>query len=233
MKSRNLLLCAAATATVFLASSAQARFLQADPAGYADDMNMYTYVQDDPTDKMDPDGRTVVLATPQEREICNKTVGYMSKSSTFTKEFRQLQASQKTYEVKVDRNTNDTHYDDKNRTITYNPTDALRLPNRSLQSPAMGFGHEVDHANRDDENHEQFKKDTAAPTEGETKFINGVETAIVNFSDSPDELKAMSVEGKMARELGEPQRSNHSEGMHEKVDDPTKHCTGTSTNHCY
>lgn len=47
-----------AVATPLLVSvPSQARFLQTDPVGYADDLDMYTYVQDDPTDKTDPTGR--------------------------------------------------------------------------------------------------------------------------------------------------------------------------------
>jgi hypothetical protein len=46
-----------AAATLLLAASpSQARFLQTDPVGYTDDQDMYTYVQDDPTDKVDPNG---------------------------------------------------------------------------------------------------------------------------------------------------------------------------------
>jgi hypothetical protein len=156
----------------------------------------------------------------------------MEKSSTFSKDFKQIQNSKTTYAVKIDPKTLDTHYDDKTKTITYNPTDALKVKN-GIQSPAMGFGHEIDHAARDDENHSQFIKDQATPVEsGGVKTIDGVETAITLFSDSPDELKAMSAEKQMANELHEPTRSSHSEGEHVKVGDPSKHCTNTSTNHC-
>ncbi len=34
------------------------RFLQTDPVGYADDVDWYTYVGNDPTDKTDPTGKT-------------------------------------------------------------------------------------------------------------------------------------------------------------------------------
>lgn len=54
----------AAVALLLACAPSQARFLQADPVGYADDMNMYTYVQNDPMDKADPKG----LAASSDRD---------------------------------------------------------------------------------------------------------------------------------------------------------------------
>ncbi len=58
-----LLICGIA----FVCSPAYARFLQTDPVGYGDDIDWYTYVQNDPTDKTDPTGRDFMICQHKDK----------------------------------------------------------------------------------------------------------------------------------------------------------------------
>jgi hypothetical protein len=47
-------------AACFGSSAASARFLQVDPVGYQDQVNLYAYVNDDPVNNSDPTGEECV-----------------------------------------------------------------------------------------------------------------------------------------------------------------------------
>ncbi|HEY8698363.1 MAG TPA: hypothetical protein VIM02_12155 [Rhizomicrobium sp.] len=71
-------------------TSAEARFLQADPAGYKDSPNLYEYVNDDPGDKSDPSGKTIQLMQEEQRKPLEKMINSMSHSQYKFNRHRKL-----------------------------------------------------------------------------------------------------------------------------------------------
>jgi hypothetical protein len=78
---RSIAACILVAASITVA---HARFLQTDPVGYKDDVDLYTYVGNDPTDLTDPTGKDHVFCFPSGGKIHCQESSDGGKGTTFT-----------------------------------------------------------------------------------------------------------------------------------------------------
>jgi hypothetical protein len=180
------------------------RFLQTDPVGYEDDLNLYQYTRNDPLNGRDPTGREVVLSgTPEDIELTRQALGYLSGSETFRNEYGVLEQSDTMYELRSNPGSGINSYADG--VIEFDPY-AGNQTREGVTSPALGLGHEVGHAAQEDRvGAAQFRESLAQPM----TVTPTNEGLTVTLGTSPEEARATNVQNQMARELGEPQRQNY------------------------
>ena len=212
------------------------RFLQTDPAGISDQINLYAYVRNDPVGLTDPTGaetRLIGPATPERKAVYDSMVKYMSRSPAFAMRWAVLEQSKNTYSVELSALVKRDEFVAETRTIRINPRHALWLEG-SIQSPALGFGHEVDHAYRYEKNPTQAAKDNIREPLGSKWSVgaDGVDTMTLTFREAVGEEKAVAAENEMASDLGEPGRKYHSDGIHMEVNDVRTSCKPREGHQC-
>ncbi len=87
------------------------------------------------------------LSVPRDadRDYCTAKA-YLSRDAVERSLFDRLERSRaRHYCLKIDHR-NDDHFDPVTDTIAWDPHSAIRTTNGGRQSPALGLGHEVDHA---------------------------------------------------------------------------------------
>ncbi len=76
----------------------------------------------------------------------NRAKAYLSKDPVERRLFDRLEHSHsRHYRLRINHR-NDDHFDPNTDTIAWDPYSALRTAQGGRQSPALGLGHEVDHA---------------------------------------------------------------------------------------
>ena len=86
------------------------------------------------------------LAVPAHaRGDFDRAVAYLSRDAVERALFDRLEHGSESYRLATNARDNDS-YDPATHTIHWDPHSALRTTGGSSQSPALGLGHEVDHA---------------------------------------------------------------------------------------
>ncbi len=129
---------------------------------------------------------------------------YLSADSVERGLFARLEGSpSRTFTLRADARNND-RFDPNDDTIWWDPTSALRTTTGGTQSPALGLGHEIDHAVERPAREQQL----AARCAG-------------RYDTAEEERVIRGSEAHAARTLGEAMRRNH-DGTCFRVATPTE-----------
>ena len=168
------------------------RFLSEDPLGiYGGSADLYTYANNNPTSYLDPFGlKIVVNGDPHDYQVA---IGYLEKDPGMKKIIQDLENSDTTYYVNYINNDNDK-FSPSSNTVSWDPKSALKDKGQT-QTPALGLGHELDHAHGKDDNPGEYAKRRGVP---DPNYNNKEERRVIQGSETD-----------AAHTLGEGTRTDH------------------------
>ena len=86
------------------------------------------------------------LAVPRSaKELVDSAFAYLSRDAVERSLIRRLEHSRIPHRIVTDHRGDDSYHPDTH-TIRWDPTSAMRTTGHGRQSPALGLGHEIDHA---------------------------------------------------------------------------------------
>ncbi len=166
------------------------QWLQVDPlrdkyAGWSG----YNYVEDNPINLVDTDGRKVIFGPHVSEEFKNEfklAVNYLNEHG-MGGYLSSLEKSKTTYIITFGKEND--QFDSGTKTITWDPNEGIYTTNGHALSPSTALNHEADHANEFDKNPTRYHKDT--------------KTSDANYDNKEEKRVITGSEQKTAKVLGE------------------------------
>jgi RHS repeat-associated protein len=170
------------------------RFMSEDPKLFdAGDYNFFRYCHNDPVDLTDPMGLELDTSRLDAHDW-QMTRSYLMQSPTYRNIVLRAEALSQKIVVAPRTDHRDFVAKGDPTTIHWDPHSALRTGDGGRQSPALGLGHELDHAFRRETDRKGYERD---------RFVRDKEYG------NREDRRVMQNEARGARELGEDVRSQH------------------------
>ncbi len=135
------------------------RFMSEDPKLFdAGDYNLFRYCHNDPLDFTDPMGLELDTSHLDAQEW-KTTRAYLMQSRTYGNLILRAEALSQKIVVMPRNDGRDFVGKEKQTTIYWDPHSALETTDKGRQSPALGFGHELDHAVRRETDRKAYERD--------------------------------------------------------------------------
>ena len=155
--------------------------------------NMLAYCHNNPVLYMDPSGCVIVVAsdaTEEQREEYERAIAYIKTSETGRKLIEYLETS--SFTITIDFVDDDNMcFAVNNATIYFDTNSGLVLSDGiSVQSAALGLAHEMGHA---------------------AQYLDGTMAKLNGYVDLVEKFNLDTYETPIAKELGEPIRSNYND----------------------
>lgn len=183
------------------------RFASEDPIGFSGGSNFYRYVRNSPSRFVDPSGMVIVPnGTPQENQDYGTAINYLKNDPQMASVINDLQNSSTVYLIDFNHNDDDS-FDSGTNTIHWDPHSGCSCTSGGTQSPALGLGHELGHAED--------------PHLG--NFLSMISIFAGNYDNWEEARVITGVESAAAETLGEPKRPDHRCANFPHVPNPTFH----------